>query len=66
MCGLISNALKDDKLISYHRGINEGRQAAREVDLYLENYTSLPVTGGIIKHTYHEISSVAGQGVVAA
>ncbi|EMR68693.1 putative glutamate synthase protein [Eutypa lata UCREL1] len=46
-------------------GINEGRQAAREVDLYLENYTNLPVTGGIIKRTYHEISSFAGQKVAA-
>ncbi|KAJ2895576.1 glutamate synthase [Zalerion maritima] len=40
-------------------GINEGRQAAREVDLYLENYTSLPVTGGIVKRTAQEIFSVA-------
>ena len=28
------------------RGINEGRMAAREVDLFLENNTNLPVTGG--------------------
>jgi glutamate synthase (NADPH/NADH) len=28
-------------------GINEGRQAAREIDLYLEGNTRLPVTGGI-------------------
>ncbi|KAK7755935.1 glutamate synthase [NADH] [Diatrype stigma] len=47
-------------------GINEGRQAAREVDLYLEDYTSLPVTGGIVKRTYHEISSFAGHKHVAA
>ncbi|KLU89626.1 glutamate synthase [Magnaporthiopsis poae ATCC 64411] len=39
-------------------GINEGRQAAREVDLYLEKCTSLPVTGGIIKRTAQEIFSV--------
>ncbi|CRJ83051.1 hypothetical protein BN1708_016981, partial [Verticillium longisporum] len=38
-------------------GINEGRQAAREVDLYLEQYTALPVTGGIVKHTPQEIFS---------
>ncbi|KAH6688346.1 glutamate synthase [Plectosphaerella plurivora] len=38
-------------------GINEGRQAAREVDLWLEKYTSLPVTGGIVKHTPEEIFS---------
>ncbi|KAI1185099.1 glutamate synthase [Nemania serpens] len=30
-------------------GINEGRQAAREVDIYLQGSTYLPVTGGIIK-----------------
>jgi glutamate synthase (NADPH/NADH) len=29
--------------------------AAREVDLYLEQCTSLPVTGGIVKHTAQEI-----------
>ncbi|EPE08819.1 glutamate synthase [Ophiostoma piceae UAMH 11346] len=36
-------------------GINEGRQAAREVDLFLEKSTSLPVTGGIIKRTAQEV-----------
>ncbi|KAK4194765.1 putative glutamate synthase [NADPH] [Triangularia verruculosa] len=36
-------------------GINEGRQAAREVDLYLEKNTSLPVTGGIIKRTAEQV-----------
>ncbi|KAL3959832.1 hypothetical protein ACCO45_004949 [Purpureocillium lilacinum] len=36
-------------------GINEGRMAAREVDLYLENNTNLPVTGGIVKRTAQEI-----------
>ncbi|KAJ3400407.1 glutamate synthase [NADH], partial [Chytridiales sp. JEL 0842] len=30
-------------------GINEGRQAAREVDLYLMGNTRLPITGGIEK-----------------
>ncbi|KAI1506569.1 glutamate synthase [Biscogniauxia marginata] len=40
-------------------GINEGRQAAREVDLYLQHCTSLPVTGGIVKRTAQEIFSVA-------
>ncbi|KAI1083828.1 glutamate synthase [Whalleya microplaca] len=39
-------------------GINEGRQAAREVDLYLQHITNLPVTGGIIKHTAPQILSV--------
>jgi hypothetical protein len=38
-----------------NRGINEGRQSAREVDLYLEQSTSLPVTGGIVKRTAQEI-----------
>ncbi|KAK6583748.1 hypothetical protein PZA11_003478 [Diplocarpon coronariae] len=36
-------------------GINEGRQSAREVDLFLEGSTSLPVTGGIVKRTANEI-----------
>jgi len=36
-------------------GINEGRQSAREVDLYLEGSTNLPITGGIIKRTAQEI-----------
>ncbi|KAJ0279728.1 glutamate synthase [NADH] [Colletotrichum noveboracense] len=38
-------------------GINEGRQAAREIDLFLEQCTSLPVTGGIVKRTAGEIFS---------
>lgn len=38
-----------------NRGINEGRMAAREVDLYLEKNTNLPVTGGIVKRTAREI-----------
>jgi glutamate synthase (NADPH/NADH) len=37
------------------RGINEGRQSAREVDLYLEGSTGLPVTGGIVQQTANEI-----------
>ncbi len=37
------------------RGINEGRQSAREVDLYLEGASSLPVTGGIVKRSAEEI-----------
>ncbi|KAI3393363.1 hypothetical protein diail_4401 [Diaporthe ilicicola] len=36
-------------------GINEGRQTAREVDLYLERSTNLPVTGGIVKRSAHEV-----------
>ena len=46
------------------RGINEGRQAAREVDLYLEHSTNLPVTGGIVKRTAQEVfaASAAASG----
>ncbi|KAI2641941.1 glutamate synthase [Xylaria nigripes] len=40
-------------------GINEGRQAAREVDLYLQGSTRLPVTGGIIKQSAKEVLGVA-------
>jgi len=40
-------------------GINEGRQAAREVDLYLEHNTALPVTGGIVKRTAQEVFAAA-------
>jgi glutamate synthase (NADPH/NADH) len=40
-------------------GINEGRQAAREVDLYLEKCTNLPVTGGIVKRSAKEIFAAA-------
>jgi glutamate synthase (NADPH/NADH) len=50
------------------RGINEGRQAAREVDLYLENCTNLPVTGGIVRRTAEEVfiaAAVAEAGAVA-
>ena len=46
-----------DDVIS--RGINEGRMAAREVDLYLMHCTGLPVTGGIVKRTANEIFSYA-------
>lgn len=51
------------------RGINEGRQAAREVDLYLEKNTALPVTGGIVKTTAEEVFNAvasAGTATVAA
>lgn len=34
--------------------------AAREVDLYLEQCTSLPVTGGIVKRTAQEIFKQVG------
>ncbi|KAM7218813.1 putative glutamate synthase [NADPH] [Rhypophila decipiens] len=48
-------------------GINEGRQAAREVDLYLEKNTALPVTGGIVKATAEEVfNAVSATTTVAA
>ena len=47
------------------RGINEGRQAAREVDLYLEKCTNLPVTGGIVRRTAEEVFA-AGAAVAVA
>lgn len=33
--------------------------AAREIDLYLEKCTNLPVTGGIVKRTAQEIFGAA-------
>lgn len=47
-------------------GINEGRQAAREVDLYLEGCTNLPVTGGIIKASAKQVFKAANMAAVAA
>ena len=38
------------------RGINEGRQAARDVDTYLMGIaTSLPKTGGIVQRAPYEV-----------
>ena len=38
------------------RGINEGRQAARDVDTYLMGIgTQLPKTGGIVQRAPYEI-----------
>ena len=38
------------QLLTLSRGINEGRQCAREVDSFLMGISShLPVTGGIIR-----------------
>ena len=40
----------------FFRGINEGRQAARDVDTYLMGVgTQLPKTGGIIQRAPYEI-----------
>lgn len=49
----------------FTRGINEGRQAAREVDLYLEHCTNLPVTGGIVKRSAREVLSQVQTAVAA-
>ena len=44
------------------RGINEGRQCAREVDLYLMHSTRLAVTGGIVlRATKSEMISMQQQ-----
>jgi hypothetical protein len=44
-------------LLTIFRGINEGRQAARQVDTYLMGIGSqLPVTGGIVRRA--QIDSV--------
>ncbi len=48
------------------RGINEGRQAAREVDLYLEQCTNLPVTGGIVKRSAEEVFAAVAEGKAEA
>lgn len=38
------------------RGINEGRQAARDVDVYLMGVgTQLPKTGGIVQRAPYEV-----------
>ena len=38
-----------------YRGINEGRQAARDVDIYLMGVgTNLPKTGGIVQRVPYE------------
>jgi glutamate synthase (NADPH/NADH) len=48
-------------LIVLYRGINEGRMAAREVDLYLEKSSNLPVTGGIVKRSAQEVLSLVAE-----
>lgn len=43
-------------LLTNTRGINEGRQAARDVDVYLMGVgTQLPTTGGIIRRAPYEV-----------
>ena len=42
--------------LTVSRGINEGRQAARDVDTYLMGVgTQLPKTGGIVQRAPYEI-----------
>lgn len=50
----------------FSRGINEGRQAAREVDLYLEKCTNLPVAGGIIRRTAEEVFAAVDSSAAPA
>ena len=50
------------------RGINEGRQAAREVDSYLMKSTPLPYAGGIVRRVPYEVldeDGSAGREAVA-
>jgi glutamate synthase (NADPH/NADH) len=61
-----SHPLFGEPQLTLARGINEGRQSAREVDLYLEKSTGLPVTGGIVKVSAQEILGITPQVVVAA
>ncbi|KAF0453232.1 glutamate synthase [Gigaspora margarita] len=46
-------------------GINEGRQAAREVDQYLMGNTILPVSGGIRQRTVESLTQKTNPGLVA-
>lgn len=49
-----ANYLNANKIM--FRGINEGRQAARDVDTYLMGMgTQLPKTGGIIQRAAFEV-----------
>lgn len=60
---LLSGKFAPVHLVSYpcanramFRGINEGRQAARDVDTYLMGVgTQLPKTGGIIQRAAYEV-----------
>ncbi|CAG8526130.1 4615_t:CDS:10 [Ambispora gerdemannii] len=45
-------------------GINEGRQAAREVDQHLMGDTNLPVSGGIKQRTLESLSNQYHHGLV--
>ena len=45
-------------------GINEGRQAAREIDLYLMGSTLLPVSGGVERRPVEFLASRSTSGLV--
>ena len=45
-------------------GIDEGRQAAREIDLYLTGSTRLPITGGIERRPVEFLASRSASGLV--
>ena len=48
-------------MLTIGRGINEGRQAARDVDTYLMGVgTTLPKTGGIVQRAPYEIIGKPG------
>lgn len=48
-------------MLTICRGINEGRQAARDVDTYLMGVgTTLPKTGGIVQRAPYEIIGKPG------
>ena len=57
LCGKSVETLKVDTVAdSMHRGINEGRQAARDVDEYLMKMgTQLPKTGGIVQRADYTV-----------
>lgn len=54
-------------LIGFNRGINEGRQCAREVDAFLVGTSSrLPVTGGIVRRPAIDAVPQATENIVVA
>ena len=61
-----------ETMLTPRRGINEGRQAAGDVDTYLMGLgTQLPTTGGIIRRAPYEVLGrhdrmTATQAVAAA
>lgn len=53
--GKYRSSLRQIVVLIWTSGINEGRQTALAVDLYLMGSSSLPVTGGIVKRTAAQI-----------